>query len=377
MWTMRKVIIVAAVLVLGGICLILLKNNMRGPLVVSGVLEGDQIRVGSRVGGRIAEVLVDEGDKVKDGTPLFRLEPFDLKEKLSMAEADEKAAQAEFDRLKAGYRPEEIAEAQARRDQLAAKLDLLKAGPRQQEIDESAQQLAVEEAKLNLAKIQAERIGGLENKNVASTLEGDNARCDLLVAKGKVEAAQRHLDMLKEGYRKEEIAAAQGSLAEAEAIYVLRKNGYREEEIRRAEATLLSARANRAAVAEQVKELTVVSPAECYVESIDLRPGDLVAANEPCVSLMDLSRLRVRAFVPESRLSLAKLGTNVPLRIDSLPGREFEGEVTYVATEGEFTPRNIQTPDERSKQVFRIMISVQKDRETLRPGMICDVILER
>lgn len=374
---MKRLLVLAAAVVLVGLCFLIYQKGRQPDVVVSGVLEGDQIRVGSRVGGRVAEIFVDEGQALKAGDPIFRLEPFDLMERLASAEAQEEEARAEYDRLRKGYRSEELDEVKAKRATLAAKLDLLRAGSRKQEIDAAAAKLSIAEAKLSLARIQLGRIGELEKKRVASTSDADQARCDLKVAEGERENAAQALSQLQEGSRKEDVMAAEASLAEAEARLALITAGYREEEIKKAEAAFAAAKANRMAAKVSIDELMVRSPADCRVEAIDLRPGDLVPANSPCVSLLDLSRLRVRAFVPESRLGLARLNEKLRLRFDSFPGKAYHGTVSFVATDGEFTPRNVQTPEERSKQAFRIMVSIDKEsREGLSPGMVCDVILE-
>jgi multidrug resistance efflux pump len=111
------------------------------------------------------------------------------------------------------------------------------------------------------------------------------------------------------------------------------------------------------------------------VEAIDLHPGDLVAPNAPAVALLDVSHLWVRAYVPESRLGEVRLGQKVPVRVDSFPGRRFSGRLTFIAQEAEFTPRNVQTPEERSKQVFRIKVELDAGRDRLRAGMAADVLL--
>ena len=125
-----------------------------------------------------------------------------------------------------------------------------------------------------------------------------------------------------------------------------------------------------------MKELTVVSPCDCVVEAISLRPGDLVPANAPAVTLLDLTRLWVRTYVPEFRMGQVRLGQRVPIRVDSFPNRRFAGRVTFLASEAEFTPRNIQTPEERSKQVFRTKITFEEGIDVLRVGMGADVLFD-
>lgn len=153
--------------------------------------------------------------------------------------------------------------------------------------------------------------------------------------------------------------------------------GYRKEEVAAARAKLAAAKAEAAAIEAQMAELVVVAPVDCAVEAIDLRPGDIVPANAPAVSLLEASKLWVRAYVPEGRLGAVRLGSKVPVRLDSFPGRTFTGTVSFVAGEGEFTPRNVQTPEERSKQVFRIKLTLEESAAAsgVRVGMMGDVLL--
>jgi multidrug resistance efflux pump len=125
----------------------------------------------------------------------------------------------------------------------------------------------------------------------------------------------------------------------------------------------------------QIDELTITAPATGIIEALDLRPGDLVTANAPVLTLMDTSTLWVRAYVPEGHLNLAKIGRVVPITIDSLPDKKFKGEITFQSPQAEFTPRNVQTIEERSKQVFRIKVTLKDGLDVLRPGMIGDVWL--
>ena len=106
-----------------------------------------------------------------------------------------------------------------------------------------------------------------------------------------------------------------------------------------------------------------------------MRPGDLVGANAPALSLLDPSRLWVRAYVPEGRLRLV-IGQEVTLRVDPFPDETFRGRVSFIARDAEFTPGNVQTPEERSKQVFRIKVDLLDGFDRLRPGMSADVMLD-
>lgn len=343
------------------------------PFVVSGFIEADIARIGSRVGGRIAEVLVDEGSKVAKGQSLIRIDPFDLNAQLANAKSILAALESELARLTAGFRPEEIEQARALRDEAAATLDRLVAGPRPDEINIARELLKIEQANYDYAKTEYERLSRLREQAQAAPTELDNALREIKSAEAKVAEAQHRLDLLLEGTRKEEIAAARATLAKTQQALQLAEAGYRKEEIARAEAEVSAAKARVAAIEVQLDELTITSPCDCVVEAMDLEPGDIIAANAPSIALLDPSQMWVRAYVPEARLGEVQLGTEVPIGVDTFPKARFKSRITFVAREAEFTPRNVQTPEERSKQVFRIKATLDEGHDRLRVGMAADV----
>lgn len=345
-------------------------------LIVSGFVEADEVRVGSQVGGRVEAVLVDEGQRVTEGTPLFRLATFDWDERLAEAQAQLTGAHAEHARLTAGYRAEEIAQAKARRDRAASVLERLESGPRPREIEIARERLKIARATLDLAESEHARVTRLREEERAARTEYDIAIRELKQAQSEVAAAEQEVALLEEGTRLEEIAEARAVLAEAQQALHLMEEGFRKEDVAKAAAQVAAAQARVEAIRKQMQELVVISPCECLVEGVELRPGDLVPASAPAVSLLDLSRMWIRSYVPESLLGRVKVGQRVPVRIDGFPGRRFWGRISYLASDGEFTPRNIQTPEERSKQVFRVKLYLEEGQDLLRVGMAGDVLLD-
>ncbi len=290
------------------------------PFRVSGFLEADEIRVGSRVGGRVAKVHVDEGSLVAAGDTLVELEPFDLLER--------KAEQS--GRVKA----------------LAARLEELRAGPRHQDIEASRARLAAARAALSLAELDEERTRSLVADSIRSREALDRSQAVLESARADVRAAEEALGLLEEGTRKEELTAAEAELEAAEAA--LR------------------------ALERAIDELVIHSPTQAVVEACELEPGDLVAANAPVVSLRDASELRVRAYVPQDRLTFT-VGAPAWVSVDAFPGRRFRARVDFIAPNAEFTPSNVQTPEERSDVVVRVRVTLAEGQELLRPGVSADV----
>jgi multidrug resistance efflux pump len=345
-----------------------------GPFKVSGLIEADEIRIGSRVGGRVARVRAVEGQTVAAGDVLVELEPFDLLERRAEAEKLFEARKAEYQKLTAGFRSEEIAQAQAHRDQLAARLQKLETGPRKQEIASARAQLSLAKAELELAHAKHDRVRKLTGGAV-SREELDRVESEVKTAQQRALVRDAELALLQEGTRPEEIAEARAQLEEADQAWKLRRQGYRPEDIAQARAAMEAAQATRRALDRQLEELTIRAPVAATVEAVELQPGDLVGANAPVLSLLDARTLWVRAYVPENRLTI-QVNQKVRVTVDSFPGEPFAGHISYIARQAEFTPGNVQTPEERSKQVFRIKVTLDEGLDRLKPGMSADVWLE-
>ncbi len=368
--------IILMLLVMAALIALVWYSQQRPELAnISGFIEADEIRLGSRVGGRVARVHVEEGQAVRQGDALLELEPFDLLELEQEAEAEVAAKQAEYDRLQAGFRAEEKGQAKARVGQLQAKLDQLVTGPRPQEKEAGRGQLKVAESTLKLAQQNHVRVSGLFQKGAVPREQFDEATEKLQAAQAMVIVRQQELSLLEAGTRTEDIERARAELEEAQQALALTNAGYRPEEVAAAKAARDAAGAALAAIRTRKKELRVVAPVDGTIEAQELQPGDLTLPGAPVLSMVDNRRLWVRAYLPENRLDV-KLGQKLWVTVDSHPGRRFAGEVTFLARQAEFTPSNIQTPEERSKQVFRIKVTLKEGLDVLRPGMSADVWLE-
>jgi multidrug resistance efflux pump len=369
----RTVVIVAGVLLLVG--LIAFSKFREEPNHVSGFIEADEIRLGSRVGGRVRHVYVQEGQRVEPGQVLVSLEPYDLLEREKEAAQALAAREAEHRRLATGLRPEEIAQAKARYEQLQARLDLLKAGPRKQEIEAAKSRLVIADAELKFSQQNYDRQAELFQRNAVSREEFDRATERLDAAQATVTMRREELELLELGTREEELRQAEAQLEEAKQAWLLAKNGFRQEEIDEAAAARDAAEAALDAIKKQIAELEITSPVDGVVEALELQTGDLVPAGGPVLSVLDDRHLWVRAYVPQNRVGL-QTGQRLVVRVDSFPEEDFLGKVTFISRQSEFTPANVQTPEERAKQVFRIKVTLESGHEKLRPGMAADVWLE-
>jgi multidrug resistance efflux pump len=365
---------VAIALLLG----LLVYSQMRvEPLKVSGYVEADEIRLGSRVGGRVKAVHCQEGQTVTAGTLLLELEEFDLLAKKAEAAAQVAASEAELARMKNGFRTEEIAQAQARVERLTAKHKMLVDGPRVEEINAARARRDLAIAQVERAKLTYARLIDLFNQETGSVSrdEVDRSTEEVKVTEQNQRVREEELRLLEEGTRAEEITAAGAELKEAEEALKLFKAGNRPEDISQAEAAVAAAQAALAGIEVQLNELQIRASVDGVVEAMELQPGDMVGMGTPVVSLMDTRTLWVRAYVPESRLNIA-IDQEVRITTDSFTSESFRGKVTFISRQAEFTPRNIQTPEERSKQVFRIKVTLLNGLDKLRPGMAADVWLE-
>ena len=343
---------------------------------VSGFLEANEIRLGSRVGGRVSVVHVQEGQRVAKGQVLIELEPYDLRELQSQARATLAARQADVDRLQSGFRAEEVAQAKSHYEQLVAEHKKLTEGPRQQEIEVARAQLRVAKAQLTLARQSHDRVRSLAEKRAASAEELDQAGERLEAANATVALREQELDLLLVGTRQEDLERSQAQMEEAIHAWELKRNGYRKEDIAAAQASRDAAQFALAAIEKQLEELKIRSPLDGVVEAFDLEPGDLVPPSSPVLSMLDDSHVWVRAYIPQNRLSV-DVGQKLPVSIDSFPHDDFVGTVTFVSRQAEFTPSNVQTPEERAKLVFRTKVALKNPTHRLRPGMSADITLPR
>ena len=352
----------------------------RRPYEWSGTVEARTISIGSRVGGRVKEVLVREGDRVKEGDAIITLEPGDLEAQRLVAEGQLAEAQANLLKLQTGARPEEIAQAKARADTSNAALQETRTGARVEEIAADEARLVAAEATLDQAKNDAARIHKLYATGAIAKAEVDTTDTQLRAATGQRDASKNALEELKNGSRKEDVAQAVARAAEARASEQLVRAGSRVEDIKASAGMVEAARGRLDQIKTMLDELTVKAPRPSRVESLDLRPGDILGPNATAATLIEDDQLYVRVYVPETQIGHVHPGDAVPVAVDSFPGRSFAGVVEHVNGIGEYTPRNLQTADERANQVFATRIGLRDGmagRDDLRAGMAAFVHVPR
>jgi multidrug resistance efflux pump len=366
-----------AVLVLlgaGGYAVWLGARGAPAALVASGSLEARPIQVGSRVSGRVAQVFAREGDRLQPGQPIVAFEPGDALARREEAEAAVQRAEARLAELLAGPRAEEIAQARAAVRALDQELAVVRAGPRPQEVEEARASAAAAEVEAENLAAAARRTEALFAEGVVSRQQLDDARSRAETARAQATAARERLRLKEAGSRAEEIAAAGARLAEARARLALLERGTRAEALAQARADVAAARARLAAAQVAVDELRVAAPSHgpTILEVFDLRPGQLVAVGSPVATLVEPT-LEVRVFVPEPSLGRVRVGESVDVEVPAA-GRTVRGVVTQIASQSEFTPRTIQTADDRIYQVFAVRVRLDEAiSRALRAGMAADV----
>jgi HlyD family secretion protein len=339
------------------------------PYEWSGTVEARTISVGSRAGGRIARVLVKEGDTVAAGQALLELEPGDWTAQLLQAKAQQMSAEAMLDKLKKGARPEELEQARARTLTAQAALQQAMAGARPEQVQAAEARLAAQEVAVQKATLDAAREHQLGGVGASTRADLENSDLAVRQAVAQRDALRNQLEELKNGSRREEVAQARARQMEQTASMKLVVAGTRDEDLRVAEAAIDAARGRVQQIQAMVDELTIRAPLPSRVEALDLRPGDILAANAPAAVLLEEKELYVRIYVPETLLGRLHVNQAVPILVDSFPDRSFRGVVKHINDVGEYSPRNLQTADERADQVFATRVELQEGFTELRAGM--------
>jgi HlyD family secretion protein len=289
------------------------------PLEWSGTIEARKIEIGSRQGGRVKEVLVREGEQVSAGQPIVRFENGDL-------EAQKLQAQGQVEQAEANF----------------AKVSGLGFSPRRQEVAAARARLQAQEIAKEKAELDSNRTKRLFDAGVSTKVELENS-----------DIALRN-------------AVSQRAMLQAQLDQVLRGTP---EDVRAAEGQLEIAHGRLQQIETMLDELTVRAPTAARVETLDLRPGDILAPDAIACKLLEPDQLYVRIYVPETQLGYIRPGQLVPIHVDSFPARTFQSTVEYISNAGEFTPRNLQTADERADQVFSARLRLNEGKDVLRAGM--------
>jgi HlyD family secretion protein len=302
-------------------------------LTASGNVEATEVQVASEVGGRILELRVAEGDRVAAGGVIATLDTRDTELQIGRARAERASAAAQLHLFEAGARAEDVRQAEA-------------------QLDATTSEIAAIDVEIRNAQTDLDRFEALLSANAGSQKQRDDARARVDLARERKRAAEERvrvartaLDRVRAGARKEELVGARARVATVDAqLAVLEKS---------------------------VRDAQVAAPTGGVVTQKLVDAGELVAPRTPLVVVTDLDHAWANVFVPEPAVPRLKLGQAGTVRTDA--GNSVQGKVTFISPRAEFTPRNVQTADERSKLVYRVKVTVDNSAGTLKQGMPVDV----
>jgi len=373
--------IVAALILLAALLWYFLARRST-PLAYSGTIETREINIGSKIGGRVTNVFVEEGQQVPANAPLVTFDAPELQAQRDQAQATVVQAAADYNRLQHGNRPQEIAQADATLHENAALLQEALNGPRPQDIRQAQADFAAAKANAVDAASTYDRMQPLAAKDIISKQQFDSYTAQCNNTAQLAESARQRLAVLQAGTRTEDIQAAHQRYKQALAADQLSHAGFRQQDITSGKGRLTQALAHVAELDASLREAHLLSPADAAVETVSVRPGDLVPANQIVITLLEPSQLWVKVYVPETDLSHIHAGQSANVTVDSLrnasdgSARHFTGHIQEINSTAEFLPRNVQTRDDRQHEVFGVKVHVDNPNNVLKSGMSATVTLQ-
>ncbi len=298
-------------------------RSEKNAITASGTIEAIEVNVASKVAGQVLALAVEEGARVRPGDIL--------------AEVDHATADIQLRQAAAGV------------DLARAQLALLLSGARKEDIQQAEAALKQAEANLRLAADDARRMRELSRTASVTVKQRDDAEARLTIAEAQRVAAAEALSKVQRLARPEEIRAAEARLAQAEAA--------------------------RDLLAKSIADCTIVAPAGGIVTHRAVEAGELVTPGATVVTLAELDSVYVMIYLTEREIGRVRLGDAADVEIDAFPGRPFPGKVTYISPEAEFTPKNVQTKEDRVKLVFGVKVEIENREGLLKPGLPADAAI--
>jgi HlyD family secretion protein len=352
-------------------------------LRVSGNIELTEVDISFKSAGRLITLAVEEGDPVKKGALIARLDQEELLQRRESAVASLDSSRSRL--LQSGTAIEyqrqqaegQISRSRAELNQAEAILKELQIGSRRQEIESARAALARAKAEQQRAQADWERAQSLYKDKDISTARYDEAKAHFESAQAQLQQATEQFDLVQEGPRKEDIDGARAQVERAKANVRLAEAARLE--LKRLQEEQLARKADTRQATAQLdvqetllKNAEVTAPMDGVVLVKSAEPGEVLAAGTTVVTLGNLAKPWLRAYINEQDLGRVKLGTAVKVTTDSFPGKTYNGRVSFIASEAEFTPKQIQTQEERVKLVYRIKIDVDNPAGELKSNMPAD-----
>jgi HlyD family secretion protein len=352
-------------------------------LSVSGNLELTEVDISFKVPGKLIELDVDEGAFVKKGMVIARIDRDQVERQRSRDEASLVNSQSQYEQMGTSVQwqrqtlESDVAVRNAELRSVQAHLAALVAGSRPQEIQEARAAVADAKAQHDQAQADWDRAQDLFKNDDISKQQYDQYRARLDSTAAILRQDDEKLALVVEGPRKEDIDAARADVVRAQAeLQATQANQLelkrREEDMLAHRADVARARAQVAITDTQIDDTVVVAPIDGVVLVKSAEVGEVLAAGTTVVTIGDIDHPWLRAYINETDLARIKFGQAASLTTDSFPGKTYPGRISFIASEAEFTPKQIQTQEERVKLVYRIKIDVDNRSRELKSNMPVD-----
>ena len=351
-----------------------------GIVHISGNIELTEVDMSFKTAGRLVERRFDEGDTVKKGDIVARLDRDQLLQQKDLDTAAIASADSQYQQLETSIAMQketlasDIAARRADLEQAQDHLQELLNGSRPQEIKEARASTTDAQAQYRLAKADWDRAQTLFKNEDISRQQYDQYHERLNSTQAILQQTQHRQSLVEEGPRKEDIAGARAQvasaqqavkLAEAQRLELQRK----EEQLGQQKAAIEQARAQAGITGVMLNDTIIYSPIDGVVLVKSAEPGEVLAAGTTVLTIGDIDHPWVRGYIPEQDLGRVKLGQLADVTSDSYPGKKYKGHVSFIASDAEFTPKQIQTNEERVKLVYRIKVDVENPQHELKNNM--------
>ena len=382
----RLILILLIVVVAGAAVLYSMRDSSRKPgdrVVVSGNIELTEVNIAFKTAGRLIERNVDEGDRVKKGQIIARLDRDQLlaqreRETAALAAAEAQLAQAETSvEWQKQTLAADIEQKKADQESAEARLSELENGSRPQEKLDAKAAVDAAQSEVARSKRDWDRAQTLYKNDDISTAQYDQYRNKWESAEAGLKSATEREALVLAGPRVEQIKA-QGALVERSraALKMAQANSLemkrREQELAARRANIMQSKASIALIDSQLADTVAASPVDgvVLVKSADV--GEVLAAGTTVVTVGDIDHPWLRGYINETDLGRVKIGSKARVTTDSYKGKVYNGRVSFISSEAEFTPKQIQTQEERVKLVYRIKIEVDNPQHELKSNMPAD-----
>ncbi len=384
---MKKKILIPVVLAAGVIAAVLAwRNAGRGDpnlVRVSGNIELEEVNISFKIPGRLVERVASEGDRVKRGAVIARLDQEQIAGQRDRAKAGLAAAQSLRRQVSTtiDWQREtlegQIQQRQAEVNAMQARLSELLAGSRTEEKEQARANAERARAEYDRAQKDLARAEVLRKNEDISASDYDQFRTRRDTAAAALKQAEEQYRMVMEGPRKETIAAARAQLEQARAALRLAQAQRLElkrriEELDTRKAEIAQRRAELSIAESQLGDTVAISPVDGVVLAEGAEAGEVIAAGATVLTIGDIDHPWLRGYIGERDLGRVKLGARARVTTDSFPGKVYWGRVTFISSEAEFTPKQIQTPEERAKLMYRVKIDLENPNHELKSNMPAD-----